>query len=163
VRVLTAALAVTALLSVGCTSSSTSSAKAFHEPRTPHRTQVTLGELKIRGLRLIASRPGSTDPAGYLVMTIVNGGTRPDHFLRALVSGNGYVAPAGVTTAEPRRAVQIGSRQPSGISPALPITGLPLPLKAGAVANVSLFFADAGHTSVEVPVDHFSLAVPTPS
>jgi copper(I)-binding protein len=124
---------------------------------------VDVGDLKIRGLRLIAPLPGSTDPAGYLVMTVVNAGTRSDQFVRAVVNSDGRVAAAGATTADPHGSVRIGTQQPSGISPALPVTGLQQPLRAGAVADVSLYFADAGQTSVEVPVDHFSLAAPSPS
>lgn len=156
-RAVAAIVAVSAFATVGCSSGR----GGFHENRTPSRTNVDVGALKVRGLRLIAPPPGSTQPPGYLVMGFYNSGTHSDSFVRAVVNDAGHVAAAGVTTAAPRQLVRVGAVQPSGIDPALPVTGLQQPLKAGSSAKVSLFFADAGHVSVSVPIDHFSLARPT--
>jgi copper(I)-binding protein len=154
-HVLTAVAVVSAMAIVagGCSPSRS----AGNQSRT-----VDLGALKIRGLRVLAPPPGSSDPSGYLTLAVFNSGDSPDHFVRANVNG-GQVSAAGTTTAPTGRLVWIGARQPSGIDPALRITGLQHPLKAGTTATVSLFFADAGHTSVKVPVDHFSVVVPTKS
>jgi copper(I)-binding protein len=138
------------LLALAAACASGQNSTQNHEHATPYVPNTHAGLMLVRALRVVAPPPDAVAD-GFLTMTLVNVGPNPDRLIAATVNGSGRTL-VGSLVVPPHEPVLVGGTQPSGISPALVVVGLPGPLHAGTNAVVTLDFSSGGTVTEVVPV-----------
>ena len=124
-----------------------------YKPRTPHdSTSATLGKIALRGLAVDPPAEGeSLTAGGHAVVTgvLVNTGTEDDALVDASSDAAATVA---LETADQQGTVPIPAAGTSGTAWSLVLDGLKADLQPGRYVTLTLVFAKAGRTTVQVPI-----------
>ena len=127
-------------------------AQTYKERRAYDATHVDVDQLAVRNLSLEAVSEADGAPTGggaLLTGTVVNNGTADDALVGVqtdVASDIQLVSAAGA----PQLVVPAGGT--SGTEWAVQLSGLTRPIKVGEYVSVTLEFAKAGRTTVQVPV-----------
>lgn len=127
-------------------------AQTYKERRAYDATHVDLDGLKVRNLALEAVSEADGAPTGggaILTGVVVNDGTTDD----ALVDVQTDVAnDIQLVSAAGASQLDIPAGKTSGTQWAVQLSGLTRPVKVGQYVSITLEFAKAGRTTVQVPV-----------
>jgi copper(I)-binding protein len=102
------------------------------------------------------SASGAGSAEAYLVMTVVNRGTRPDRLSGAIVQGGAQVTPGDASpsslTVQPQRVLHFVDPEIGGTGPTLQVSGFSQPIELGTAVQVTFQFENAGSVRIQVPV-----------
>ncbi len=166
--VLTAAAAALAVAVAGCEAGNNAPSLQFHPPTAG--TAKTLGNITISNVFVLGAPIGHALRRGQnagLFLALTNTGTSKDVLTSISAPGiaRSVLLPGGHITLLPNRSVLL-----TGPKPAVILQDLLVPLTGGAVIQtVTLTFANAGSTTLKVPVMPRALyystlsAAPSPS
>ncbi len=147
---LAAAVLSAALLSAGCGTGL--QAQTYKARNAAEGTNATAGDLLLRNLG-VDSVPGAAGADGTTVSAvtgvIVNSGTEADALVSATSPAAGSIQLV-TTSGDPSLPIPAGGSTGAGWS--LRLDALTAPLKPGAYITVTLQFAKAPRTTVQVPV-----------
>lgn len=148
-----AAVVSAAVLSAGC---GTGLQAQTYQPRdVAEGTNATAGALEIRNLGIERGSIGSADPSvpptplSVVTGVIVNSGSEPDALLSASSTAAGSVQ---LLTPNGDQNLAIPAGGSTGADWALRLDALPAPLTPGTFITVTLTFAKAPRTTLQVPV-----------
>ena len=149
------------------------------ERQTPYVASASTGSLLVTGARLVPSEaatssatPAATEsssPSGsaspsassapsaeaFLVVTVYNRGSQPDHLTGAQVQG-ASVSPrdqsTSALTVAPQQALRFVDPEAGDTGPVLEVSGFAQPIQDGTAVPVTFQFQNAGSVTLQVPV-----------